>query len=153
MNKTQTLIMAALLAISPLALANHDAMGEHCNTHNHKSFDEADADHDGTLDKEEFKVMCMMNFDKMDSDQDGTISKEELATCRSHRHHKASTTAHEKHSKEFSSADTDNDGTLTKQEAKKLPRVYKNFNAIDVDNDGTVDRDEVHNFMHEHNMK
>ena len=118
--------------------------------HSKKTFEEADTDKDGTLDKEEAKNVCKMDFDKMDTDHDGTLTKEELNACGRHKHHKKSNALHEKRSKEFSAADTDHDGTLTKEEAKKLPKVFENFDAIDIDKDGTVDRDEVHNFMHKH---
>jgi len=152
MNKLLTTFFAATLGLGLTlpASANHDGMGDHCQMHNKKTFEEADTDKDGTLDKEEAKHVCQMDFDKMDADHDGTLTKEELNTCSRHKHGKISETMHEKRSKEFSAADTDNDGTLTKDEAKKLPKVYKNFDAIDADKDGTVDRDEVHNFMHKH---
>lgn len=153
MNKLLTALFATTLGFALPVFANHDGMGEHCHMHTSKTFEEADADHDGTLDKEEAKALCKLSFDKMDADHDGTVTKEELNACGRHSHNKKSQAMHEKRSKEFSAADTDNDGTLTKDEAKKLPRVFKNFDAIDVDQDGTVDRDEVHEFMHEHKAK
>jgi len=47
-----------------------------------KSFDEADIDHDGTLDRDEIKTVCKEEFDVMDKDHDGTVSKEELNACK-----------------------------------------------------------------------
>ena len=150
MNKLLTALIAATLGFAMPAFANHDGMGEHCQMHSKKSFEEIDTDKDGTLDREEAKNACKMDFDKLDTDHDGTLTKEELNACGRHKHDKHSDATHEKRSKEFAAADTDNDGTLTKDEAKKLPRVFKNFDAIDTDKDGTVDREEVHSFMHEH---
>lgn len=155
MNKLlATLFTAALgFGLTLPVYANHDGMGEHCQMHSKKTFEEADTNKDGTLDKEEAKSACSRNFDKMDTDKDGTVSKEELNACGRHMHDKKSEVMHEKRSKEFTAADADNDGTLTREEAKKLPRVAKNFDAIDTDKDGTLDRDEVHHFMHEHKGK
>jgi Ca2+-binding EF-hand superfamily protein len=161
MKLLNTLVIAALgagLTLSLPALANHDSMGEHCKMHTKKTFEEADTDKDGTLDKAEAKTMCDKNFEKMDTDKDGTVSKDEMKACGEdmggmHHHDKKSDAKHEKRSKEFSAADTDADGTLTKDEAKKLPKVSKNFDAIDTDKDGTVDREEVHQFMHTHKVK
>jgi Ca2+-binding EF-hand superfamily protein len=152
MNKLLTALFTIALGfgVTLPVYADHDGMGDHCKMHSNKTFEEADTDHDGTLDREEAKTVCKMDFDKMDTDHDGTLTKEEVNACGRHKHSKKSKAMHEKRSKEFAAADTDHDGTLTKEEAKKLPRVYKNFDAIDTDHDGTVDRDEVHNFMHEH---
>jgi Ca2+-binding EF-hand superfamily protein len=151
MNKTLTLLLTAAFGfgLSMPAFAVNDGMGEHCKMHTKKTFEEADTDKDGTLDREEVKTVCTHNFDKMDTDKDGTVSKEELNVCGRHMNDKKSKAMHKKHSKEFTAADTDNDGTLTKDEAQKLPRVSKNFDAIDADKDGTLDRQEVHQFMRE----
>lgn len=138
----------ALLLASGIAQANHHEMGEHCNMHSKVSFAEADKDNDGTLDREEAKLVCQHDFDAMDTDKDGTVSKQELEACgMSHAHSKL----HQKRDKEFAAADKDQDGTLDKKEAKALKNVSKHFDAIDVDKDGTVSRDEVHEFMHQHN--
>lgn len=154
MNKSHAYLLAALLAAaSPLAFANHDGMGAHCKMHTKVSFEEADADKDGTLDQEEAKRVCNRNFDEMDADHDGTVSKEELNACGRGKLDKKAQARHDKGSKKFTAADADNDGTLTKEEAKKLPRVSKNFDAIDTDKDGTLDRNEVHEFMHKKSGK
>ena len=147
MNKVQTLVIAALFTATTSAFANHDGNGDHCNMHTKVSFEAADKDKDGTLDREEVKLVCNEKFEVMDADKDGTVTKEELNSC-GRKAHDEHDKLHEKRSKEFTAADKDADGTLTKDEAKKLKKVLKNFDAIDVDKDGTVSRDEVHNFMH-----
>ncbi len=154
MNKSLTIILTATLGLglnlSTPAFADHDGMGEHCKMHTKKTFEEADTNKDGSLDKEEAKAACSKNFDMMDTDKNGTVSKEELNVCGRGMHDKKAAAMHEKRSKEFTAADKDSDGTLTKDEAKKLPRVSKNFDVIDADKDGTLDREEIHQFMHEH---
>ena len=62
--------------------ADHDGTGEHCKMHTKKSFDEADIDRDGTLDREEAKAVCKQDFDVMDKDHDGTLTKDELNACK-----------------------------------------------------------------------
>ncbi len=147
MKKLTSVLLASLLMSAGVALADHHEMGEHCTKHSKVSFEKADKDKDGTLDREEAKLVCDHDFDSMDTDKDGTISKAELDACGMSPEHAK---MHQKRDQEFASADKDNDGTLDKQEAKKLKNVYKNFDAIDGDKDGTVSRDEVHQYMHQH---
>lgn len=147
MKKIQALLIAAMLTTAGTALADHDGMGEHCKMHTKVTFEQADKDKDGTLDREEAKLVCGEKFDVMDTDKDGTLTKEELNFCGRKKHNEHDK-LHEKRSKEFAAADKDADGTLTKDEAKNLKKVIKNFDAIDADKDGTVSRDEVHDFMH-----
>ncbi len=152
MNKSNVAVLTAFLITSGFAYADHDGMGEHCKMHTQVTFEQADKDKDGTLDREEAKLVCKEKFDVMDTDKDGTLSKDEVNVCGRKKHDKHSK-LHEKRSKEFTGADKDNDGTLTKDEAKGLRKIYQNFEAIDTDKDGTVDRDEVHEFMHSKKAK
>jgi len=147
-KKLYILALIALFSEASPAFANHDDMGEHCKMHSKVSFETADKDKDGTLDREEAKLVCGENFDLMDTDKNGTLTKQELNACGRKKHDMHNDKLHQKRTNEFTAADKDNDGTLTKAEAKNLNKVYKNFDAIDVDKDGTVDRDEVHNYMH-----
>lgn len=108
-------------------------------------FKKADKDNDGTLTKEEAKVMphVAKHFKEIDTDKDGTVSMDEIrAFMKSHKDD-----AHKRGGERFKKADKNNDGKLTKEEAKAMPNAYKNFDAIDADKDGTVSLDEVHNFM------
>ena len=147
MKKIQALLIAAMFTTTATAFADHDGMGEHCKMHTKVTFEQADKDKDGTLDREEAKAVCGEKFDVMDTDKDGALTKEELNVCGRKKHNEHDK-LHQKRSKEFAAADKDADGTLTKDEAKQLKKVYKNFDAIDADKDGTVSRDEVHDFMH-----
>jgi len=74
--------LALIFGFNAPTFAAHDGMGEHCKMHTKKSFDEADIDHDGTLDRDEIKTVCKEEFDVMDKDHDGTVSKEELNACK-----------------------------------------------------------------------
>jgi Ca2+-binding EF-hand superfamily protein len=82
MKKSVWLISLGLIfGLNTPIFADHHGMGEHCKMHTKKSFEEADKDRDGTLDRNEAKVVCKEDFDLMDKNHDGTLSKEELNAC------------------------------------------------------------------------
>ena len=74
--------LGLIFGLNPPIFADHHDKGEHCKMHTKKLFEEADKDRDGTLDREEAKVVCKEDFDLMDKDLDGTLSKEELNACK-----------------------------------------------------------------------
>ena len=86
MKKLHFAVLAALMALSAPAFAEHDGMGEHCKMHKKVSFEEADKDKDGTLDREEAKLVCGEKFDVMDTDKDGTLTRDELNACGRKKH-------------------------------------------------------------------
>jgi Ca2+-binding EF-hand superfamily protein len=96
MKKLHLALLAALMGLSAPVMANHDGMGEHCKMHTKVSFDDADKDKDGTLDREEAKVVCGEKFDIMDADKDGTLTKDEVNACGRKKHSKSSKTKSEK---------------------------------------------------------
>jgi Ca2+-binding EF-hand superfamily protein len=63
------------------SLADHQGMGEHCKMHTKVTFELADKNKDGTLDREEAKAVCGEKFDVMDIDKDGTLTKKEVNAC------------------------------------------------------------------------
>lgn len=142
MNKFNCLLLASALTLPALALANHDADGDHCDRHGKGMFTEADSNKDGSIDKTEAQAMHEKHFNKMDVNHDGKLSEEEVKAGK-----RGAMSKHDKGEMAFKKADKDNDGTVDREEAKALPKVSKNFDAIDVDKDGTVDHDEVHTFM------
>ena len=96
MKKSFWLVSLALIfGLNAPVFADHHGTGEHCKMHTKKSFDEADIDHDGTLDREEAKTVCKEDFDLMDKDRDGTLTKEELNACKG----KKSKSGHKKNAK------------------------------------------------------
>lgn len=90
MKKLHVAALAVLMALSAPAFAEHDGMGEHCKMHKKVNFEEADKDKDGTLDREEAKLVCGEKFDVMDTDKDGTLTKEEVNVCGRKKHSKKS---------------------------------------------------------------
>ncbi len=105
MNKLLTALFIATLGLgmNQPVLAHDDDTGNHCQRHDKKSFEQADTDHDGTLDPEEAKSLNNRNFDELDTDHDGTLSSQEVNACARHkccRHqHGKKSTKHDKHSK------------------------------------------------------
>ncbi len=61
-------------------------MGDRCISHSKVSFEDADKDKDGTLDRDEAKLVCKEKFEVMDVDKDGTLTKEELNACGQSKH-------------------------------------------------------------------
>ena len=89
MKKSFWLVSLALtFVLNTPTFAAHDGTGEHCKMHTKKSFEAADIDHDGTLDRDEAKAVCKEDFDLMDKDHDGTLTKEELSACKGKKGHK-----------------------------------------------------------------
>jgi Ca2+-binding EF-hand superfamily protein len=81
MKRIQTLMIAVTLTAAGTAFADHDSMGEHCKMHSKVTFEQADKDKDGTLDREEAKAVCGEKFDVMDTNKDGTLTKKEVNAC------------------------------------------------------------------------
>ena len=66
MKKSFWLVSLALIfGLNAPVFADHHGTGEHCKMHTKKSFDEADIDHDGTLDREEAKTVCKEDFQQL----------------------------------------------------------------------------------------
>ena len=89
MNKFLMMLLASAFVIPTVVLAHEVSnldMGERCTSHTNVSFEEADKDKDGTLDKEEVKLVCKEKFSTMDTDKDGTVTKEELEACARKNH-------------------------------------------------------------------
>ena len=129
MKKIQALLIAAMLTTAGTAFADHDGMGEHCKMHTKVTFEQADKDKDGTLDREEAKAVCGEKFDVMDTDKDGTLTKEELNACGRKKHNEHDK-LHQKRSKEFAAADKDADGTLTKEELMMEDCVLERWSVM-----------------------
>ena len=72
---TSAFALAAAFAFPGVSLADHHDMGKL-----DAAFKAADKDNDGTLDKEEAKVMPRVakNFDAIDANHDGTVSMDEI---------------------------------------------------------------------------
>ena len=112
MNKLHATVLAAFLATSGFAYADHDGMGEHCKMHTQITFEQADKDKDGTLDREEAKAVCGEKFDVMDTDKDGTLTKEEAKGLK-------------KIYQNFEAIDADKDGTVDRDEVHEFMHSKK----------------------------
>ena len=112
MKKIQALIVAGMLATAGSAFADHDGMGEHCKMHTKVTFEQADKDKDGTLDREEAKAVCGEKFEVMDTDKDGTLTKDEAKKLK-------------KVYKNFDAIDTDKDGTVDRDEVHQFMHKTK----------------------------
>lgn len=88
MAKLHTIIVLSSLSVSMAAFAHEVPldMGDRCISHSKVSFEEADKDKDGTLDRDEAKLVCKEKFEVMDVDKDGTVTKEELNACGQSKH-------------------------------------------------------------------
>lgn len=75
-------LLGLIFGLNTNVYSAHEGKGEHCKMHSKKSFDEADIDHDGMLDRDEAMAICKKDFALMDKDHDGTVSKEELNACK-----------------------------------------------------------------------
>lgn len=61
--------------------AEHQGEGAHCKMHTKVSFEEADKDQNGSLDRNEAKLVCKEKFEVMDANKDGVLSKSEVNLC------------------------------------------------------------------------
>jgi len=74
MRVTRSLCLIVLLSCSVAAMAD----GENLD----KRFNDMDTNHDGTIDRAEFRAMMEKRFDEMDGNHDGKLTKEEMLAFR-----------------------------------------------------------------------
>jgi hypothetical protein len=145
--KLATVLAAAVALFIPQLAVSADEHGSRMEAH----FKKADKDNDGSLTREEAKVMPWVakNFDAIDADKSGTVTLAEIQAVMK----KMAKEAHKRGVERFKAADKDNDGSLTREEANAMPRVAKNFDAIDADKSGTVTLKEIHAYMKAHRQE
>lgn len=73
MRFARFLLSILLLSLSAAALAEGDL---------DKRFNDMDTNHDGSIDKSEFRAMMDKRFIEMDTNHDGKLTKEEMLACR-----------------------------------------------------------------------
>lgn len=127
-------IAAMILACSIAGTAYAEHHGKH-------GFSSADADGDGLISQDEFKIPDANRFDKMDTDGDGAVTLEEIsnkmAEKAAERQAKLSD-RREKMQKRFAAADQNEDGIITKEELKASA-----FSRIDDNGDGFLSEEEL----------
>jgi Ca2+-binding EF-hand superfamily protein len=73
MRVARSLLLILLLSLSAAAQAEGDL---------EKRFNDMDTNHDGTIDKNEFRAMMDKRFMEMDTNHDGKLTKEEMLAFR-----------------------------------------------------------------------
>ena len=146
-SRLATALATAFALFIPHLSAHADEHGSRMEAH----FKKADKDKDGSLTREEAKVMPRVekNFDAIDADRSGTITLVEMQAAMQ----KMGKEAHKRGAERFKAADKDGDGSLTREEATGMPRVAKNFDAVDADKSGTVTEQEIHDYMKAHHQR
>ena len=106
-----------------------------------------DTDRDGTVSKQEFTAYMEAQFDKADADHDGTLDRNEMKQLRkilgmtTASAQKTSTAPSSATKLSITALDKDNDGTVSKQEFRAY--MESQFDKADADRDGTLNRNEL----------
>lgn len=131
-------ILASLIATPAFAantVATAPAKDPYASRHNHgefgmKLFDQIDANHDGSITKDELKAFHRAKFDTIDSNHDGKITEAEAKAAKREgsykkmgdKNKKGHVTFDETFAEEdahFADADSNHDGKVTKEEYKQ----------------------------------
>ncbi len=99
------------------------------------SFDEIDANKDGSLSKTELEAVGAARFAEADENGDGALSKEEIQKRMSKR-------AASRVDRMMERLDADKDGKLTQAELEARPRRGEAFARIDADSNGSISKEE-----------
>ena len=130
MNKTPSLIAAALLAVTAgAALAQSAPTADAAPPRK-----TLDANNDGVVDRSEAEAHPRLaaRFDALDKNKDGKLDRSERPQ---HRHG-----MHGGKAQPFADLDTDKDGRISKAEAVAKPEFAERFAQMDANKDGFVDR-------------
>ncbi|WP_372012598.1 EF-hand domain-containing protein [Pseudoxanthomonas sp. 10H] len=129
MNKTPTLIAAALLAVTAGAAVAQTA-GTTGASPPRKALD---ANNDGVVDRAEAAAHPRLagKFDSLDANKDGKLDRGEMPR----KHGRGGRDGHP-----FADLDTDGDGRISKAEAAAKPEFAGRFAELDANSDGFVDK-------------
>lgn len=132
----QILGALALVALGSCATNKNLQPSEATASSGAGGFEEADANHDGKLSRDEGSDFLVNEiFSSRDANHDGRMTKEEWAA------------GDPKRVADFQKRDTDGDGIVTKEEAIKYGRAHGIANKIlreaDKNHDGALDKAEV----------
>jgi Ca2+-binding EF-hand superfamily protein len=116
-------------------------MAQRIRAADEKAFKRIDADHNGSISREEATrtsaPLLAANFDAIDFDKDGKLSPQEVGAFWQMRRQAIL---------RLMAADKNHDGTLSKDEAKGFPRLSANFDKIDTDHNGQLSTQEIKNY-------
>lgn len=140
-TKTNALTLAAVVAatLSTAAFAENGPMGGP-GMMPMMNFEQADADKDGKVTKEEMAALMTAHMTEADIDKDGKLSADELVAMRE----KAEAAQKAERAKAMiAKLDTDADGFLTAAEMTAAEGPQMMFDRMDADSDGAVTQEEV----------
>jgi len=98
--------------------------------------EEADANHDGVITREEYRVSRAARFDRMDRNNDGVVSRADFSRILRFRPE-----AGQRLDQMLAQADSNHDGRITRAEMNAAPMPI--FDRIDANHDGRVTRAEL----------
>ena len=103
-----------------------------------KAFQSIDADHNGSISREEATKtsapLLATNFDRIDLNKDDKLSPREVVAFWQMRRQAIL---------RLTAADKNHDGALSKEEAKDFPRLSADFGKIDTDHNGQLSTQEI----------
>ncbi len=105
------------------------------------TFEQLDADEDGTLSAEEAAQSPELyeQFGDMDADQNGSLSRKEFAAKQGQNPSLQKAMAEFA----FNKLDADGDGKLTAEELAKAPELYRFWSSLDRNGDGVISPEEL----------
>ena len=141
MKKTTILTATALIAaIAATATISH-AKGRHGPR---IDLTEMDANNDGSITMAEVSAFQTAKFNEADADADGALSKEELLAVFAARHDgDMPERAQARLDRMFAKMDADDSGTLTLDEQSSEDRITRMFDRLDTDDDGAISAEEL----------
>lgn len=107
-------------------------------------FEKLDADHNGSISREEAKGHARLekDFDTLDANHDGQITQEEFRAQMKAKHEQGA--GKERFQARWDQADADHDGQLSRAEVEKgMPHLAKRFDQLDSNKDGKLSLDEL----------
>ncbi|WP_372882368.1 EF-hand domain-containing protein [Psychromonas sp.] len=139
--KKSLLITSALLLTATASIFAADQMqnkSDQMGNNNRPTFEQLDANSDGTLAKDEVRGRLLANFDHVDTDANGSLSADEFNS-----RVKVGKQGHKgkhKNRPTFEQLDANSDGMLVKEEVRG--RLLANFAQVDTDANGSLSADE-----------
>jgi Ca2+-binding EF-hand superfamily protein len=131
MRRNKTLLLSSIIVCIGLASGARAQMAR-----SGAFLDNADANHDGQITRDEFITARAATFDKLDRNHDGVWTADDYAIVKRFRPQAA-----EKLDALLADSDADHDGRVTREEFNAAPTRL--FDRIDTNHDGVIDRAEL----------
>ena len=137
-SKTITGVFATAALVAAIPASAHSDRG-HPGIPMMPSFEELDADGDGSVSMDEANSFLDAMIAEQDSDGDGSISAEEFKNAILSQHLEMIAKRSERM---FNWLDDNDDGVLSKDEIVSASRFEKMFERLDSDDDGMISKEE-----------